>query len=647
MAGIASFGTREYSPWDLLVARTGNNNIGVGAILDPDWIDIQIPKYWKNKCLFDHASACHNPLRVPQTRPAWLIDVENKCLVSGQGSSGNFVALSYRWSKDYIFQAKSENLEDLQRRYSLEIPAFAERLSPIIQHSIYFTRAIGERYLWVDAVCIIHGNVAETKEQLGHMGSIYASAIFTIIAADGDSKYGLPGLKNISSSRNLEQIIIPFGKEKFIVRKWSRSWQAGSWPPDALPYYKRGWTYQEQLMSSRKLIFQRNMLHWECACRTWHEELTLGTKGTKIYDYENELRRLLAGFPDMNTLTTLISEYNNRQLSREEDAWPGIVGLLSTLGRAFPDGFLYGLPQMVFDRALGWKPKNKYSSLKRRTSSTQPAEAQLPDSTLPSWSWIGWQGNIDIGSHELSIDRFPRIEETIPITQWYAWDSPSGSPARKIQSTWFENRDVFTDSTRPLPSGWSRKKVDLEKLGISPRLYPYSDAYDKYLYQHQDLNSSWFFPFPVPDAQVSIHLVMPDQPSFLFSKTKVTHAYAMRLSDTYYRTSIHNTVDLFNASKEGIGQLHAHNREQVEYFPTDKTDESPRRIELVAISRSRVYGRVYDIHKHFWRPDYFSERYNVLWVEWKDGVAYRLASGYVEKAAWEKLDLKDVDLVLG
>lgn len=41
------------------------------------------------------------------------------------------------------------------------------------------------------------------------------------------------------------------------------------------------------------------------------------------------------------------------------------------------------------------------------------------------------------------------------------------------------------------------------------------------------------------------------------------------------------------------------------------------------------------------------ETYEVLWVEWEDGVAYRLASGRVAKEAWEEADLEDVSLVLG
>ena len=52
------------------------------------------------------------------------------------------------------------------------------------------------------------------------------------------------------------------------------------------------------------------------------------------------------------------------------------------------------------------------------------------------------------------------------------------------------------------------------------------------------------------------------------------------------------------------------------------------------------------------REDYDGETvswsfYNVLWVKWEDGVAYRKAMGRVESDAWEGLEKEVIDLVLG
>ncbi|KAJ3578556.1 hypothetical protein NPX13_g2008 [Xylaria arbuscula] len=43
----------------------------------------------------------------------------------------------------------------------------------------------------------------------------------------------------------------------------------------------------------------------------------------------------------------------------------------------------------------------------------------------------------------------------------------------------------------------------------------------------------------------------------------------------------------------------------------------------------------------------WNEVYDVLWVEWFNGIAYRKGSGVVYKEIWETHDLEDVDLILG
>lgn len=41
------------------------------------------------------------------------------------------------------------------------------------------------------------------------------------------------------------------------------------------------------------------------------------------------------------------------------------------------------------------------------------------------------------------------------------------------------------------------------------------------------------------------------------------------------------------------------------------------------------------------------EFYNVLWIEWKDNIAYRKGLGRVFKEVWESQDLEQVDVILG
>lgn len=38
-----------------------------------------------------------------------------------------------------------------------------------------------------------------------------------------------------------------------------------------LKQFSRGWTFQERLFSRRQLLFQQQMVRWECLCCVWHE----------------------------------------------------------------------------------------------------------------------------------------------------------------------------------------------------------------------------------------------------------------------------------------------------------------------------------------------------------------------------------------
>jgi hypothetical protein len=609
--------------------------------MDPDWVDLDIVKKWKHECLSSHKK-CENPMKIPRTRPAWLIDLETMSVVPGE-DTGSFVALSYRWGDDTKLMTDYEMMLKLQRLGSLKDKEIADKLPPIMLHAMHLTRVIGERYLWTDSLCIIHGDDAATGEQLNLMGSIYASATVTIIAADGDSQHGLPGLKGVSGPRNLEQKMFPFGKESITVRN-TGIFSMGS----GTPYYERGWTYQEYKMASRKIIFNSKEIHWECQCSVWHEELALGTEVDKYID--PRMNDILAGFPDLGSYSGIISHYNDRKLTYDEDANPGISGLLAIISRAFEGGFLYGLPEMMFDRSLGWDSYWGHTDLRRRKASERALENPLPSSALPSWSWIGWQGLTNLGYGDASRinDISPRIEETFPITEWYTSTSPKETPRRRIRSTWYENRASHKDLTKPLPPGWTAHDIKVEN-----RIYP-DECRDR-VFTHSNLQGDdgkpvyWYYPFPIADIQESTPLFTPEQTSYLFCQTKRAYVLAYPAKPGLYPGEKQNCLELRNEGGDEIGDLHLHNSEQRQGFPETATEETTGiKLELVAIYWSRQYAKTFSEElQEYTYPHTVKDRYKVLWIEWKDGIAYRLASGNVDKAAWEALDLEDVSLVLG
>lgn len=552
--------------WDLLLVKQDSvpDHVGTGRILDPDWADLDIVKQWKNRCLSSHGTKCENPMKIWPTHPAWLIDIENRCVVPGQAGAV-FVALSYRWGEDSGFRVHTSTMSKLQKPNALDSPEISEHLPPIIRHAMYLTSAVGERFLWVDAFCIVHGGDTGTAEQLNIMGAIYASAVVTIIAADSDSQDGLLGLRDISAPRKLEQKVIPFGEEKIVVRN-TDIFSMGN---GGTPYYDRGWTYQEYKMSRRRILFNQKELHWECQCGVWHEELALWNEVDKYID--PRLGVILAGFPDVESLGNVVSNYNERELLYDEDALPGILGLLSVVSLSFTGGFLYGLPEMLFDRGLGWAPCWDHINPRRRILSDRPSNSRLSNFALPSWSWIGWRGLVTTGSETPRInDRKPWIEETIPITIWYTSSSPTGSPLRRIRSTWFENRDDFKAFTKPLPTGWTSNEVPADELcEHGPRLYPQgcSNRIFKHCNMPDDDCDSWCYPFPVTDIQETTPPFIPEQTPYLFCKTRKTNLWAKKKGDNNESEWGNNKLELCKESGTIVGILHLHNEQQLELFP--------------------------------------------------------------------------------
>lgn len=636
--------------WHLLLVKKVSvpHHPGTGRILNPKWADVGLLKQWKEQCLLTHGATCENPFKVWPTRPAYLIDVANKCLVAGCVSEA-FVALSYRYGRALVPTIDAAALERLQEPHALDAPDCDGYLSPVIRHAIGLTSLIGERYLWSDALCIPHVNEELRTYELLMMGSIYANAILTIIAQDGDSQYGLPGLQGISPPREMGQRIIPFGSENLIVRNTGKLDLArGS------DYHSRAWTFQEYRMSRRRVIFKNQELHWECQCSIWHEEMILGAE---IDKYTPDLKQsvIMSGFPDLHCLHDIISDFSKTELRYDEDSLPALSGMLSVLSRSFTGGFLYGIPEMFFERGLGWCPRYRHTNLRRGIMSGRPVEKRLSPTGLPSWSWVGWRGFIaPFKSGEAArIDASGGLwtEETIPVTQWYTSKSPRDLPEkrRRIRPTWFENRETYKqDIAKPLTPGWSRH--DPPATGKFPHLYP--DGCGDYIFKHANMPEgtesigAWFYPFPVPAIQISTPPFTPEQTSYLFCNTWGARLWGRQAGKR-------NTATLYNSAGREVGYLHLHNEDDLSLFPNSGTPGDPEvvpslPVDLVLLYKSRRYSRMwYEEEQRWGHPLVSSDWYQVLWVEWKEGVAYRLASGEVKVEEWEKLDAKTVDLVLG
>ena len=264
--------------------------------------------------------------RIPKILPLWLVDTIRLCLVPG-ALARSYVTLSYVWGTSNRFTTTKSKLEQLKEPGALSTERFGTFIPKTITDSIGLVPLLGERYLWVDVLCIAQDDENVKLEEVRRMAAIYASSVFTIIAGDGsDSHHGLRGIRGVSSHRHIEKRVERFGTRDYLVAAFfSRAQEVLS----SSPYHDRGWTYQESVCAKRRLIFQKGSVRWMCSESFWDEDLLSLDSDNSPMRRSFSMLRQEDCYPSFAWLSVAINSFNRRQLTYPEDAVSAFTGLLS------------------------------------------------------------------------------------------------------------------------------------------------------------------------------------------------------------------------------------------------------------------------------------------------------------------------------
>ena len=177
-----------------------------------------------------------------------------------------YVALSYCWGpiEQASTQSTTTNSNIRERRMSIDL----QTVSMVIQDAVIVCRTLRIRYLWVDALCIIQGDIHDWEQESSIMGELFRNAYFTIGAASSDSCH------DSFLSRSLPVIELPFsssvnpgvkGTYRVVARgePTSPGCRSNEFADIRGSWMDRGWVFQEKFLSRRLLMFGGNMLHAE------------------------------------------------------------------------------------------------------------------------------------------------------------------------------------------------------------------------------------------------------------------------------------------------------------------------------------------------------------------------------------------------
>jgi hypothetical protein len=365
-------------------AGTSRRQSGVVAReIDPRRVAYSLIRKWLALCASHHRDTCcrdGEEDEVPLPARLKVIDCATRKIIVAPSAS-EFVALSYVWGSS----AANAAVTGLKEGDPLE-----SKMPRVVEDAMLVTLELGFQYLWVDKYCIDQLDDKEKNHFIGRMDDIYARATLTVVdGAGSDADFGLPG---VSTTPRREQDSIIVGGMHYL--------SAGNAALDIIssPWWTRAWTYQEGLLSRRRLIFTYSQVYFQCLEYSWFEAL-----------HGEPSERSWSVFPNNGVgvlddeITDRLAQYSTRQISYESDILNALLGVF----RRYEDKnvvHLWGLPfagavesadrgdvEQSFAVALCW-----LSVKHNRKCSRRPG--------FPSWSWTGWKnlGRLDVpwtGTH--------------------------------------------------------------------------------------------------------------------------------------------------------------------------------------------------------------------------------------------------------
>ncbi|KAK7968854.1 HET-domain-containing protein [Apiospora saccharicola] len=366
--------------------------------------DLDRAKDWISHCLVNHQESCA-PLTPTPFRPTNVIDCMDGTLI-GTPQGCSYVSLSYVWGKPKSGQTPGT------------LGSLAEADLPLtIRDVMTVTLRLGYRYLWIDRYCIKQDDPVDKARQTMNMGLIYNCSVLTIVAAAGeDPDYGLPG---VSERARQPQISHDIKGHTVVAFPEDPGSQIGT-----TIWSTRAWTYQEGLLSRRRLVFTDQQTYFECntasceECLPFPQDFAPRSRHTRP---EEQLQPVFQGLnrpsqtaEEAMLVLEAIAVYSSRALTFDSDylnAMQGILHALSGEDNKYLTANLAGVPLVALPRILNdaWGKKTgvardihflasgmTHALMIGLTWITRPGRRRAPE-LFPSWSWTGWTGSVGWG----------------------------------------------------------------------------------------------------------------------------------------------------------------------------------------------------------------------------------------------------------
>ncbi|KAH7078076.1 heterokaryon incompatibility protein-domain-containing protein [Paraphoma chrysanthemicola] len=344
--------------------------ISIGKEIRSQLPDLEQIKNAVRHCRSVHRRICKRPVfhdTVFSAQGLCVIDCVARRLVN-VSPDVPYLCLSYVWGSAVVEEPGPDG-------------TLPELLPKTIEDALVVAVRLDVPFLWVDCYCIDQKNVQEKHNLIRAMDKIYVGAELTIIAAVGDDPhYGLPGIRG--TPRRPQYKIKMVGATYVAAEEVSQEITGSKW-------WSRGWTYQEMLLSRRRLVFTTSQLYYQC----WELNHVESISKNAADHFSNTYRV----FPNRGVGSTLqdlrlrMSEYFRRQLSFESDIIDAFLGIINTFRISESPSIrvkqFYGILVLSGDEDILDTAKPSFLTGLRWSVEPDGPNNTSCSEVFPSWTW--------------------------------------------------------------------------------------------------------------------------------------------------------------------------------------------------------------------------------------------------------------------
>ncbi|CAG8959423.1 hypothetical protein HYFRA_00001321 [Hymenoscyphus fraxineus] len=303
--------------------------------------------------------------------PTRLLDIQAEsirlCTSSHLPQDIRYATLSHCWGPDGVaYKLTNALLDSFQQGINQEL------LSKTFRDAILISKHLGTTYLWIDSLCIIQDDSEDWRKESVKMSEVYGNSYFNIAAScarNGSegclfSQSGLGSLR-VQAKAKAKMMKDGLTYQDFEVIPYSLV--SESFSNSALS--KRGWAFQERLLSPRTLHFADSQLFWECNTHISCESFPEGIPEDLKNRYDSINKGKLSDCWD-----NVVSAYTRLQFSFPRDFLVALSGVIRYLEEQRQDKCIAGIWQNSAENDLLWYK-------------LRPNETTDMPYIAPSWSW--------------------------------------------------------------------------------------------------------------------------------------------------------------------------------------------------------------------------------------------------------------------